>query len=146
VRLESRDATAAADRIRETATGAISVVGILIPLTIIAQQIRASASRPGGAEAITASVLIDLLVASLWLLTSLVLGLYVLYYSAFNGYDESLLTHKQVPVLFGFQLFFLMVGVIRLVTGLVTLASEQVSGKHSFRLPGRSHEGTTRRK
>jgi hypothetical protein len=93
---EVRDIAQSAQRIRETATGGISVVGILIPLTIIAIQIRGSTPLDDRRGHLIRPALADLLVANFWLLASLILGLYVLYFSVFNGYRENLLTHKHV--------------------------------------------------
>lgn len=120
----SRLETAA--RLRDTASAGLTVVGILIPLTVIAVQLKAT-SDGGDKGAVSRPTLIDLLVASAWLLASLVCGLYVLYRSAFTGYKENLFVHRDVGILSGFQLFFLLVGVIRLVWGLVTIVAQLLS-------------------
>lgn len=117
----SRLETAA--RLRDTASAGLTVVGILIPLTVIAVQLKAT-SDGGDTDAVSKPTLIDLLVASIWLLASLVCGLYVLYLSAFSGYNENLFTHRDIGILSGFQLFFLLVGVLRLVSGMAVIVSQ----------------------
>jgi hypothetical protein len=124
----SRMETAA--RLRDTASAGLTVVGILIPLTVIAVQLKAT-SDGGDNGAVSKPTLIDLLVASAWLLASLVCGLYVLYRSAFTGYKENLFTHSDVGIFSGFQLFFLLVGVIRLVWGLATIVAQLLSAGES---------------
>jgi hypothetical protein len=126
VKKETRDRQEVAQRVRDTTTAGLTVVGILVPLTVIAVQIRASIPEKGK-DAVAAPVLIDLLVANFWLLLSLLAGLYVLYLSAYKGYKESLFVHKEVGVLVGFQLFLLFVGVLRLVLGLASMVSRFIS-------------------
>lgn len=115
-----------ATRLRETAGAGLTVVGILIPLTIIAVQLKAT-SDGGNTSAVSKPTLVDLLAASTWLLASLVCGLYVLYLSAFTGYRENLFTHRDIGIFSGFQLFFLLVGVFRLVWGLAVIVSKLVA-------------------
>jgi hypothetical protein len=128
IKKETRDREEVAQRLRDTTTAGLTVVGILVPLTVIAVQIRASTSDSEGssASAVATPVLVDLLVANFWLLLSLLAGLYVLYFSAYKGYHESLFMHKEVGVLVGFQLFLLFIGVLRLVLGLAAMVSRLI--------------------
>ena len=128
----THDVEQTATRIRETASGGIGVAGFLIPLTIIAVQIRASTPSTCS-HSIASSVLIDLLVANFWLVGSLTLGLYLQYFSAYRGYEEDILDYRHVGILFGFQLFLLMIGVVRLVAGLAGLGVRLLTVEHTSR-------------
>jgi len=129
IKKETRDGQEVAQRLRDTTTAGLTVVGILVPLTVIAVQIRASTSEGSDSSAVATPVLVDLLVANFWLLLSLLAGLYVLYFSAYKGYHESLFMHKEVGVLVGFQLFLLFIGVLRLVLGLAAMVSRLIPGE-----------------
>ncbi len=72
-------------------------------------------------------VLLDFFVACIWFLISLSLGLYVLYFGVYKGYTENLLTYRHIGMIIGFQLFFLLVGVLRLVWALGTLIAGLLS-------------------
>ena len=99
--------------IRAAATGGITVAGILIPLSILTITIVA-----GGKRTLPATVLADFFVANVWLLVSLLFGLYVLYVTGLQGYTTNILTKRDVGFAYGFQLLFLAVGVVRLVWGM----------------------------
>lgn len=125
---ETYDRIETAGRIQATSTAGLTVVGILVPLTVIAIQLQSTAKRDNG-NRYAMRALVDLFVASAWLLASLVASLYVLYFAAFNGYAENLLAYRHIGILLGFQLFFLFIGVFRLVWGLAAIVSSFVGGR-----------------
>jgi hypothetical protein len=110
-----------AESIRGAATGGLTIVGILIPLTVLAIQLRGGTSAV--AERLPTSVLVDFFVGDVWLVISLGCGLYVLFVTAMRGISEDIGTRKDVGILFGIQLIMLFVGVFRIVWGLAGLVS-----------------------
>ena len=70
------------------------------------------------------SVLVDFFVSNLWLLCSLLLGLYVLYMCGVKGYTNSIFANTSVGWSFGWQLIFLGFGVFRLVWGMSGLVNK----------------------
>lgn len=103
--------------IRTAATGGLTVAGILIPLSILTIGL---STQPRGPE-LPQSVLVDFFVSNVWLLCSLVLGLYVLFVAGVKGYKENILRYDMVGWAFGLQLIFLGVGVFRLLWGMDAL-------------------------
>ena len=131
-RHRSNDPFETANRVRDTTAVGLTVVGILLPLTALG--IQTLANRLGTAlqekEILTRAsifVLLDFFVACIWFLISLSLGLYVLYFGVYKGYTENLLTYRHIGMIIGFQLFFLLVGVLRLVWALGTLIAGLLS-------------------
>jgi hypothetical protein len=110
-----------AESIRGAATGGLTIVGILIPLSVLAIQLRGGTSAV--AERLPESVLVDFFVGDMWLVVSLGCGLYVVFVAAMRGLFEDIGQRKDVGILFGFQLIMLFVGVFRLVWGLEGLVS-----------------------
>ncbi len=66
----------------------------------------------------------DFFVSNLWLLCSLLLGLYVLYMCGVKGYTNSIFANTSVGWSFGWQLIFLGFGVFRLVWGMSGLVNK----------------------
>jgi uncharacterized membrane protein len=108
----------AADRLRTAASGALAAVGFLLPLTVLAVQTRAAGSTPVPHQALA-----DFYLAECWLAASLALGAFVLAITTMRGYSESILEDKYVAITFGFQLIFLLLGVIRFVFAVTSLTS-----------------------
>jgi hypothetical protein len=129
-RYEAYDRIETVGRVQATSTAGLTVVGILVPLTVIAIQLQSAAKR-GSTDRYTMRALVDLFVASTWLLASLMASLYVLYFSAFKGYTENILAYRHIGILLGFQLFFLFVGVFRLVWGLSAIVSSFVGRENN---------------
>lgn len=131
----AQNPTEAAERLRDTATGGLTVVGILVPLTALAIQLRITSLENTLIRAReSVFVLVDFFVSSAWLLISLGIGLYILYFVAYRGYVENLLTYRHIGVLVAFQLFFLLVGVLRFVWGMGTLISGLLVTKSDRRI------------
>jgi hypothetical protein len=117
----SGDAKEAGTAIRGAAAAGITVVGILVPLSILAIQLR---SNPQ-ARPLANDVLVSLFVADVWLLLSLACGVYVLWIAAMRAYESrNVLGDKSVGVVIGFQLVFLFVGIFRQVWGMGGLVSD----------------------
>lgn len=110
---------AAQNGMRAAATGGLTVAGILIPLSILTIGL---STQQGGVELPT-SVLVDFFVSNVWLLCSLLFGLYVLFVAGVKGYTTNILEDKTVGWAFGLQLIFLGVGVLRLVWGMSALVN-----------------------
>ncbi len=113
---DAEDKTKLAEAVRGGATGGLTIVGILIPLTVLAIQMRAGSSAAG--QGLSSAVLIDFFVGDVWLVVSLAFGLYVVFVAAMRGTYEDVGQRKDVVALFGLQLMFLFVGVFRIVWGL----------------------------
>jgi hypothetical protein len=111
--------------LRAAASGGLTVVGILVPVSLLAAQFASSSSnRPVPRVAI-----VYLFVAAVWLFVSLVLGLYVLFVAATRGYAESPLRRLDVGIAFGLQLIFLAVGVLRVLWGFWTIADSFLAAR-----------------
>jgi len=106
--------------IRTAATGGLTVAGILIPLSILTIGLSTQPERLD----LPSSVLVDFFVSNVWLLCSLVLGLYVLFVTGVKGYKENILRNRTVGWAFGLQLIFLGVGVLRLLWGMSGLVNK----------------------
>jgi hypothetical protein len=107
--------------IRAAAAAGLTVVGILVPLTVLAINLRSNPDL----TPLSNDVLVDLFVASVWLLISLACGLYVLWAAAIRAYEaNNVKGDKSVGIVVGYQLFFLFVGVFREVWGLAALVSD----------------------
>lgn len=115
----SPDKVAAADALRSAAAGGLTVVGILLPLSILAIQIKAGGSSPE----LSANTLADFFMASLWLVCSLACGLHVLFTAAIRGPREDVVRNRDVGILFGAQLFFLFVSCVRLLWAISSVIS-----------------------
>jgi len=131
-RHRSNDPFETANRVRDTTAVGLTVVGILLPLTALGIQTLANRLRTAlqEKEILTRAsifVLLDFFVACIWFVISLSLGLYVLYFGVYKGYTENLLTYRHIGMIIGFQLFFLLVGVLRLVWALGTLIAGLLS-------------------
>lgn len=107
----SPNPAAAAESLRGAATGGLTVVGILLPLSILAVQLRAG----GSSTQLSANSLADFFMASVWLFLSLTCGLYVLFSAAIRGPREDVVRNRDIGLLFGAQLFFLFVSCFRLL-------------------------------
>ena len=101
----------AADAITRTVGAAITVVGILVPATILVARL---GTPPPGTLAM-------LFVADLWPAISLILGLYVLWAVAARGGTGNALSHLDIAWAYGWQLITLAAGVGRLTVGLCTI-------------------------
>lgn len=119
----SRYKEAAQNGMRAAATGGMTVAGILIPLSILTIGL---STQTNGLK-LPGSVLVDFFVSNVWLLCSLVLGLYVLFVAAVKGYKDNILKKQSVGWAFGLQLIFLGVGVLRLVWGMSALVSAAIA-------------------
>lgn len=115
-----RSSPSAGEGIRSAASGGITVVGILVPVTLLALQLGADRNGPGF---MTRSAVIDLFVATAWLLLSLVAGLYVLFVAAYKGFASNVFARRDVGILFGLQLLFLLTGVARITWGVASIAT-----------------------
>jgi hypothetical protein len=113
---------AAQNGMRAAATGGLTVAGILIPLSILTIGL---STQQGGIK-LSSSVLVDFFVSNVWLLCSLLLGLYVLFVAGVKGYAKNILEYDTVGWAFGLQLIFLGVGVLRLVWGMSALVNTLV--------------------
>lgn len=100
------DDAGAASRLQSATTGALTVAGILVPLTIVA------ISAESAKMTIPNGVLVDFFVANVWFFISIVAGLLVLYLSF---YDKKILSSRPINIFAGYQLFFLLVGGFQLV-------------------------------
>jgi hypothetical protein len=109
-----------ASRLRETASGGLTVVSFLLPLTVLSVQLKGAAHED---DAAATSALVDLWIACIWLLASVFFALYVIYFSAFTGYTETIFTHRDIGMAFGFQLFFMFFGLIRVVMGVTSMVT-----------------------
>ena len=102
--------------LRAAATAGITVAGILIPLSILTIGLTASDKLD-----LPSTVLVDFFVANVWLLISLLLGLCLVYFAGVRGYRENILRSRGAGAVFGLQLLFLAVGVVRLMWGMFGL-------------------------
>lgn len=110
--------------IRGAATAGITIVGILIPVSILAIQLRAGRD----AQPPSNDVLVNLFVADVWLLLSLACGVYVLWIAAMRAYEkDNVFGDRTVGIVIGFQLLFLFVGIFRQVWGLGALVSDLIT-------------------
>jgi hypothetical protein len=121
----ANDKAQLAESVRSGATGGLTIVGILIPLSVLAIQLRTGTSSDG--TGLPNSVLIDFFVAAVWLIVSLAAGLYVLFVAAIRGTYEDIGQRKDVVILFGYQLIFLFVGVCRMIWGMSGLVGSLLS-------------------
>jgi hypothetical protein len=113
--LEAKERTANldkhADALRNASSAGLTVAGILLPLSFLAIQLRTATSP----TALSDDTLADFFMASGWLFLSLAAGLYVVYVAGMRGPEEDVATRKDVGILFGAQLFFLLAAAWRLV-------------------------------
>jgi hypothetical protein len=112
----------AQEGVRSAAAAGLTVAGILIPLSILTISLTLEKEAQ-----LSTTVLTDFFVANLWLVISLLLGLYVLFFVALHGYTRNILSFKGTGVVFGLQLLFLGVGTFRLVWGLAELVNELIT-------------------
>jgi hypothetical protein len=110
---------AAQNGLRSAATGGLTVAGILIPLSILTIGL----STQQQSKKLPPAVLVDFFASNVWLLCSLMLGLYTLFVSGVRGYVNNILDNHTVGWAFGLQLIFLGVGVFRLVWGMAALVN-----------------------
>jgi hypothetical protein len=113
---------AAQTGIRNAASGGLTVAGILIPLSILTIGL----STQNGNLDLASSVLVDFFVSNVWLLCSVLFGLYVLFVAGVQGYKDNILSRKSVGWAFGFQLILLGVGTLRLVWGMSALVNSLI--------------------
>ena len=111
------------DAVRSAAAAGLTVVGILLPVTLLIVQLADSKSQP----TIPQRAVEELFVASCWLLGSLIFGLYTLFVSVTRGLAESPLRRRDIGITFGFQLIFMLIGIVQIVWGFSTVASRLVS-------------------
>jgi hypothetical protein len=111
---------AAQNGMRGAAGGGLTVAGILVPLSILT----ISLSTQTGGIKLTSGVLVDFFMSNVWLLCSVLLGLYVLFVASVKGYVRNILEYRSVGWAFGLQLIFLGVGVLRLVWGMSELVNK----------------------
>jgi len=83
-------------------------VGILLPLSLVAAQIRAPG--PGPLE--------HVFFADLWFAVSLLIGLFAVYTIAPRSTGEDVLARRDVGIAFGLQLFAMGIGIVRLLIGI----------------------------
>ena len=107
----SSNPVATASALSSGASGGLTVVGILLPLSLLAIQLRTSSSS----VKLSSSALADFFVASVWLVGSLAAGLYVLFSASIRGPREDVSCRRDIGILFGAQLFLLFAGAFRLV-------------------------------
>jgi hypothetical protein len=122
------DKSKLADSVRGASASGLTIVGILIPLSVVAIQLRGGSGDAG--NHLPGAVLIDFFVGDVWLVVSLAFGLYVVFVVAMRGTYEDVGQRQDVKLLFGFQLMFLFVGVFRLVWGLSDLVSSLLPTAH----------------
>ena len=111
---------ATATRFGTAAAAGITVVGILAPLSVVTLQL--------SAQALPRRALTDFAIANLWLVVSLVLGLYVIYVVGIRGYVTNVLNVNSIKIVFGWQLILLAVGIFTFVWGLFDVIGAQLSG------------------
>jgi hypothetical protein len=99
--------TEAATRLREATVGVLAATGFLLPLTVVAVQLRGAGTSPP----VPRGALVDFFVATVWLAASLLCGLLVLGLNALKGFKE---------------LIFMFVAVLRLAWGFAGLVSAQL--------------------
>lgn len=99
----------AATNVNQIAIGGVTAVGILLPLSLAAITAFASTTAPGK------GVLINTFVADSWFALSLLLGLCVLWTGAFQAPTRNVQNLRFVRLCAGWQLFSLMLGVVRLL-------------------------------
>ncbi|WP_330261797.1 hypothetical protein [Streptomyces sp. NBC_00539] len=100
-----------ADALRSASSGGLTVVGILLPLSFLAIQIRTSSSS----TTLSSTTLADFFLATAWLFLSLASGVWVLWISGIRGSTEDVAHRLDIGITYGAQLIFLLVGVWRLV-------------------------------
>ena len=99
----------AATNVNQIAIGGVTAVGILLPLSLVAITAFASKATPSH------GVLINTFVADCWFVLSLLLGLCVLWTGAFQAPSRNVQNLRFVRLCAGWQLFSLMLGVVRLL-------------------------------
>lgn len=109
-----------ADSMRSAAIGALTVVGILLPVMLLTLQLRAGEN---GSGLVSTAAIVDVVVASIWLLLSATFGLYVVFVSVFKGRTQNVLFRKDLAILFGLQLIFLLAGIFRAVWAVWSVAA-----------------------
>ena len=110
----------AGDGLRTAVAAGLTVVSILLPSSLFITRFGGS-NKPLPPVAST-----DLFVTALWLLISLVFGLYTIFVAVTRGYEESPLRRKDIGICFGLQLIFLLVGVFTFVWSMYEIASELI--------------------
>jgi hypothetical protein len=113
------DNAGASEAGRGAAAASLTATGILLPLTVIAVQLT------GQKVTLTDSTLSGFFVASVFYLVSLCFGLYVFVVSSFKaaGSQPLFFKHKDLGVLLGFQLIWLLAGSLQLVFAFYGLVS-----------------------
>ena len=99
----------AATNVNQIAIGGVTAVGILLPLSLVAITAFATKTAPSH------GVLINTFVADCWFVLSLLLGLCVLWTGAFQAPSRNVQNLLFVRLCAGWQLFSLMIGVVRLL-------------------------------
>ena len=98
-----------ATNVNQIAIGGVTAVGILLPLSLAGITALASKAAP------SKGVLINTFVADSWFTLSLLLGLCVLWTGAFQAPSRNVQNLRFVRLCAGWQLFSLMLGVVRLL-------------------------------
>ncbi|WP_435611782.1 hypothetical protein [Streptomyces sp. bgisy159] len=118
----TRDLAQYADSLRGAAGGGLTVVGILLPVSVLAVQLSAGS----GAFALPDNAIADFFMAAFWLFLSLFSGVYVLFAAAIRGPKEDVARRKDVGILYGAQLFFLLVAGYRLLWGVSAVTTSML--------------------
>lgn len=100
----------------------MTVAGILIPLALLAVTL----GTGGSAAFLSPGAAVDLLAAGGWLFISLFCALLITSLMAFEASDRSIYARKDIGILAGLQLIFLLVGMFRVVWGLASVVTEVV--------------------
>ena len=105
------DQPGASDAGRAAASACLTAAGILLPLTVIAVQLT------GQKVSLSDSTLSGFFIASVCFLASLCFGLYVFVSSSYRaaGKKPNFFKHKDLGVMLGFQLIWLLAGAVQLV-------------------------------
>jgi hypothetical protein len=113
------DPKEAGTAVRGAAAAGLTVVGILVPLSVLAVTLRANpANRP-----LSTAVLVDLFIGAVWLFLSLVCGFFVLWLPGMRAYEQKNVMSDRSVGAPRFPAVFLLVGVFRQVWGLADLVS-----------------------
>jgi hypothetical protein len=109
-----------ADGMRAAASAGLTVVAILLPTTVIGVQLSVATSDKllvGHAAAA------NLLIASWWLLASIISGLYVVFVAATRGIRENLHHRYDVGIAYAIQLSTLVAACVRLVLAIASVTN-----------------------
>ena len=91
----------------------ITAVSILIPASLLIVQMGFVSAKP-----LPFGVLDNVFRASIWFLTSLVMGLYLMWINGLQSQFRNVATNLQIVTAFGIQLIALFIGVVRLIIGI----------------------------